>query len=272
MPVEVGADLLRGLPGVLGGEFGAAPFGAARSLRHRYPPQTWQVPSSEGTSSGRQPTAGVGTVRASSNVQFCREARTGGGRRTRPSVPLPRWGARRGANGEQTYALNGPELHSMAPNGAAPTCGSHVSAGRRTMASLVHTYGLFQVSSTDINCIKPQVSGRERHRREPLSRVSSSYFWEQIQTTSSARLRTSTSADEWMRRARPDPGLAWRRSARRCDGRTCHPRRRISASQLEVANRRRGHCANEPTDVLSLHRPPTLCALGRSGELAYRGL
>ena len=51
------------------------------------------------------------------------------------------------------------------------------------MPSLVHTYGLFQVYSTDLNWIKPQVNGHERHCRESLSRVSSSYFWEQTQTT-----------------------------------------------------------------------------------------
>ncbi len=53
--------------------------------------------------------------------------------------PLTHRGARWGANGEQTYALNGPELHSTALNGTAPTCGSYISAGRRIMASLVHT-------------------------------------------------------------------------------------------------------------------------------------
>jgi hypothetical protein len=51
------------------------------------------------------------------------------------------------------------------------------------MPSLVHTYGLFQVSSTDLNCVKPQVNHPERYRHESLSRVSSSYFWEQSQTT-----------------------------------------------------------------------------------------
>jgi hypothetical protein len=47
------------------------------------------------------------------------------------------------------------------------------------MASLVHTYGLFQVSSTDLNCIKPQVNGREQTCHEWPYRVSSSYLWEQ---------------------------------------------------------------------------------------------
>lgn len=79
----------------------------------------------------------------------------------------------RGAKGEQTGALNGPELHSTAPNGPAPTCESCISAGRRTMASLVHTYELLQLRSTDLNCIKPQVNGPERPRREPPPRVSS---------------------------------------------------------------------------------------------------
>jgi hypothetical protein len=36
------------------------------------------------------------------------------------------------------------------------------------MASLVHTYGLFQVSSTDLNGIKPQVNSREQPCHEPL--------------------------------------------------------------------------------------------------------
>jgi hypothetical protein len=49
------------------------------------------------------------------------------------------------------------------------------------MPSLVHTYELLQLSSTDLNCIKPQINGPERPRREPQSRVSSSYFWEQTQ-------------------------------------------------------------------------------------------
>jgi hypothetical protein len=75
-----------------------------------------------------------------------------------------RGGARRGANGEQTYALNGSELHSTALNGTAPTCGSYISAGRRIMASLVHTYELFQVCSTDLNCTEPQVNGAEQTR------------------------------------------------------------------------------------------------------------
>jgi hypothetical protein len=47
------------------------------------------------------------------------------------------------------------------------------------MASLVHTYGLFQVSSTDLNGIKPQVNSREQPHHGWPSRVSSSYFWEQ---------------------------------------------------------------------------------------------
>jgi hypothetical protein len=63
------------------------------------------------------------------------------------------------------------------------------------MSSLVHTYELLQLHSTDLNGIKPQVNGRERHRRESLSRVSSSCFWEQAETTRSVHLRTSTSAD-----------------------------------------------------------------------------
>jgi hypothetical protein len=46
------------------------------------------------------------------------------------------------------------------------------------MSSLVHTYELLQPTSTDLNCIKPQVNGHERHGRDLLSRVSSSYFWE----------------------------------------------------------------------------------------------
>jgi hypothetical protein len=49
------------------------------------------------------------------------------------------------------------------------------------MASFVHTYELLQLSSTDLNCIKPLVNGPERPCREPQSRVSSSYFWEQTQ-------------------------------------------------------------------------------------------
>ena len=57
------------------------------------------------------------------------------------------------------------------------------------MPSLVHTYELLQLSSTDLNCIKPQVNSRERPCREPRSRVSSSYFWEQIQK---AQDRSST--------------------------------------------------------------------------------
>lgn len=55
------------------------------------------------------------------------------------------------------------------------------------MSSLVHTYELFQLRLTDLNCAKPQVNGRERHCHESLSRVSTSYFWEQTQTTWSAR-------------------------------------------------------------------------------------
>jgi hypothetical protein len=57
----------------------------------------------------------------------------------RTGKPCERWGAARGANGEQTCAPNGPELHSTALNGTAPTCESRISADRRTMASLVHT-------------------------------------------------------------------------------------------------------------------------------------
>ena len=51
------------------------------------------------------------------------------------------------------------------------------------MSSLVHTYGLFQVSSTDFNGIKPQVNSREQTCHERPHRVSSSYFWEQTLTT-----------------------------------------------------------------------------------------
>ena len=46
--------------------------------------------------------------------------------------------ARRGANGEQTAVLNGPELRSTTLNGSGLTCGSRVSAGQRILASLVH--------------------------------------------------------------------------------------------------------------------------------------
>ncbi|EWM12078.1 hypothetical protein KUTG_02382 [Kutzneria sp. 744] len=58
--------------------------------------------------------------------------------------------------------MNGPQLRTTTLNGSAPTCGSHISAGRRIVASLVHTYGLFQLRSTDLNCTEPQVNGLER--------------------------------------------------------------------------------------------------------------
>jgi hypothetical protein len=45
----------------------------------------------------------------------------------------------RGAKGEQTYALNGPERTSTALNGSALTCGSSISAGQRDMPNIVHT-------------------------------------------------------------------------------------------------------------------------------------
>jgi hypothetical protein len=55
----------------------------------------------------------------------------------RSAASVWRRGARWGANGEQVGALNGPELRSTAWNGTAPTCRSHVSAGRRATPSLV---------------------------------------------------------------------------------------------------------------------------------------
>ena len=64
-------------------------------------------------------------------------------------------GAPWGANGEQTRALNGLELHSTAPNVSAPTCESCISAGRRNMSSLVHTEevtGSIPVSPTPCFC------------------------------------------------------------------------------------------------------------------------
>ena len=53
--------------------------------------------------------------------------------------PLNHRGARWGANGEQTCAPNGPELHSTTLNGAALTCESHIFAGQRDMTNIVHT-------------------------------------------------------------------------------------------------------------------------------------
>jgi hypothetical protein len=35
---------------------------------------------------------------------------------------------------------------------------------------------------TDLNRVEPQVNGREQPCREPLFRMSSSYFWEQVGT------------------------------------------------------------------------------------------
>jgi hypothetical protein len=60
--------------------------------------------------------------------------------------------AERGANGEQTCALDGPELHSTTLNETTPTCGG---------------------------CIL-QVDGCGQSCREWLYRVSSPCFWEQI--------------------------------------------------------------------------------------------
>lgn len=80
-----------------------------------------------------------------------------------------RWGAK----GEQTYALNSPERSSTDLNGPALTCESPIFTGQRDMPNIVHTYGLFEVCSTDLNCIEPQVNGRERHRHEPRHWVSS---------------------------------------------------------------------------------------------------
>jgi hypothetical protein len=47
------------------------------------------------------------------------------------------------------------------------------------MASLVHTYGLFQVCSTDLNRTEPQVNDTERTHDLSAIEVSSSYFGEQ---------------------------------------------------------------------------------------------
>lgn len=66
----------------------------------------------------------------------------------------------RGAEGEQTYAPNSPERTSTALNGPALTCGIPISTGQRDMPNIVHTYGLFQLRSTDLNYTKPQVNRR----------------------------------------------------------------------------------------------------------------
>ena len=76
----------------------------------------------------------------------------------------------RGAKWEQTYALNGPKSTPTALNEPALTCGNHISAGQRDMTNIVHTYELLQLSSTDLNCIKPQVNSRERPSYGPQCR------------------------------------------------------------------------------------------------------
>jgi hypothetical protein len=40
------------------------------------------------------------------------------------------------------------------------------------MASLVHTYELFQLTSTDLNCVEQQVNGPERTRVATAAQVS----------------------------------------------------------------------------------------------------
>jgi hypothetical protein len=125
-------------------------------------------------------------VAATTGRPWCADTRDAGRcpwRESKDSVVLvcPSGEHGQGAKWEQAYALNGPERTSTALNGPALTCGSPISAGQRDIPNIVHTYELLQLTSTDLNYIKPQVNGLERPCREPQSRVSSSYFWEQTQ-------------------------------------------------------------------------------------------
>jgi hypothetical protein len=109
-----------------------------------------------------------------------------------------RCGRNAGISAEAGTALR--VLHGRpSPVAGEGWCGAALrphGAGRRIMASLVHTYELLQLSSTDLNCIKPQVNHRERHRRESLPGVSSWYFRAQTQTT---LVRSLTNIHLWLR-------------------------------------------------------------------------
>jgi hypothetical protein len=94
-------------------------------------------PLSASSGSGPDPRTTTSAVSNSSPTKSATTSRHPGVRiRDRASTQR---GAAWGANGEQACALNGAELHSVTLNGAALTCGSHISAGQRIMPSLVHT-------------------------------------------------------------------------------------------------------------------------------------
>lgn len=153
----------------------------------------------------------------------------------RPASPATRSHVSREHGGEQIGAPNGLELRSTVPNGTAPTGGSHVSVGRRTVPSLVHAQVHFRVRSTDVNCIKAQVNSAERCCYGSSSPVSSSYF----------------------PRADPDQLVALRTSA--TESRT------FSASGRTPGESHRGARSSRPAGRSNRNAtPPALAATGSS--------